>query len=380
METRPARKAKRTAVAVSSSTKRTSLKSQGSQSPSQLLSTNISLPQPPHTAALATHGAFLNKVRELAATSTEEAGDPESELETNAQYETRLTAITRQWEARAAIWTQIVSPERQALQRRFLWLLAYDDETRDDQFLAQVEAEDWSYGTASTYWSAVMKAMETVGMSIPPSHRLRAKLLGYMAKEEDPRRETQPMQLEQQQRIVAWLQDKHYNETCIALELAFTLGQRIGDVLKLQPGCATELHTPDMGVLLCVLFRRGKTTRRRQPFTLHIQRDTPLAAAFLQLQQLRRSQAPQVIPLMFDVDRVVRELKEALSNCDPSLCLLSIRKGGLQLMAISGATTSTLLHHSRHSSKEMLERYLGWGRVDLEAARQRFLGWQKSGS
>jgi hypothetical protein len=201
-----------------------------------------------------------------------------------------------------------------------------------------------------------------------------------MAKEEDPRRETQPMQLEQQQRIVAWLQDKHYNETCIALELAFTLGQRIGDVLKLQPGCATELHTPDMGVLLCVLFRRGKTTRRRQPFTLHIQRDTPLAAAFLQLQQLRRSQAPQVIPLMFDVDRVVRELKEALSNCDPSLCLLSIRKGGLQLMAISGATTSTLLHHSRHSSKEMLERYLGWGRVDLEAARERFLGWQKSGS
>jgi hypothetical protein len=54
------------------------------------------------------------------------------------------------------------------------------------------------------------------------------------------------------------------------------------------------------------------------------------------------------------------------------LNILSVRRGGLQMMALSGVSTATLLAHSRHRTKEMLEHYLDSGRLALTAVRELF--------
>jgi hypothetical protein len=67
-------------------------------------------------------------------------------------------------------------------------------------------------------------------------------------------------------------------------------------------------------------------------------------------------------------------IKDALLFCCPSVAynLLSIRRGGLQDMAQSGMSTAGLLHHSRHADEATLHRYLEWGKLALNPARERF--------
>ncbi len=64
-------------------------------------------------------------------------------------------------------------------------------------------------------------------------------------------------------------------------------------------------------------------------------------------------------------------LRQAIQEVDPELGLLSIRRGGLQHMTQLGASTSCLLHHSRHATIEMLEHYFEWGKWSLMACRER---------
>jgi hypothetical protein len=54
----------------------------------------------------------------------------------------------------------------------------------------------------------------------------------------------------------------------------------------------------------------------------------------------------------------------------PELSILSIRRGGLQRMALLGVSTECLLAHSRHKRRETLERYLDWGRLFLNPAKE----------
>lgn len=162
-------------------------------------------------------------------------------------------------------------------------------------------------------------------------------------------------------------------QALVAAELSFFLGQRIGDTLQLLSGACSRLQLPDLD-LLCVLYRRGKTTRRRQPFTVHTPYDMKLSRDLLGLQEA----TSRGKPLFPDVDRVATKIRDAIHQVAPQCCLLSLCKEGLQEMAIQGASIEVLLHHSRHSSVEMLDRYLPWGKLNLAAARSRFADGKKS--
>jgi hypothetical protein len=250
---------------------------------------------------------------------------------------------------------------------RFLPLLAItDDGDREETFDDVRDAEDWCGVTASKYWSAMTKAGEAVGWPLSFVVRVKGKLLACLAKEEEQKRPTVPLT---EGHMAAALRHMSDLQSEVAAT-AFILGQRTGDTLQLKAGCLSVVEDAATSAkFLAICYKRGKTVRRRQPYSVHLPEDSVLAKSLL-----LRQKGVQSGDLLFGndplstLDAVVRALKAQ----DPSYCALSIRKGGLQAMALHGVSEAAMLHHSRHTSLEMLNRYLGWGQVNLAAARERF--------
>lgn len=125
--------------------------------------------------------------------------------------------------------------------------------------------------------------------------------------------------------------------------------------------------------LLAVTFTKGKTTRRRDPYTLHLPALSTLATDLSSLQHVPGNAAGEDYELLFgDVGSAISAMKEALMQCSPCLSLLSIRRGGLQYLAQQGMSIPCLMHHSRHATEGMLMRYLEWGKWALDSARERW--------
>jgi hypothetical protein len=127
------------------------------------------------------------------------------------------------------------------------------------------------------------------------------------------------------------------NELAIATMVAFNLGQRIGDVMMLEKSRKGEILDPHSKA-------KGKTIRRRDPYTLHIPSTDALAPRLLALAKATPTSG------LFTTDKAsgLKQIRTALTTTNSNLCLLSIRRGGLQRMAQQGASTETLLAFSRH--------------------------------
>jgi hypothetical protein len=287
------------------------------------------------------------------------------------EYKLKLSDLQTRWRNRPKALRDSTSKSRQDLQYRFLVYVPLDDGTREEVFDEQREQDDWSYGTAKTYWSAMTKAMEAVGVPIHFTVRVKYKVLEFLANEEDPRRPTIPITQEEIDAVTEALRQTKKPWLAIAVQLAFFLGQREGDTLKLAPNCLTVIDDTFSGMkLLAIIFRRGKTTRRRQPFTLHVPMTMRLATDLISLAAERTAAKAEY--LFESGDTALPHIRTAIITVNPQLNILSIRRGGLQKMALEGASTATLLHHSRHSTKDMLDKYLNFGALSLDAARERF--------
>ncbi len=62
-------------------------------------------------------------------------------------------------------------------------------------------------------------------------------------------------------------------------------------------------------------------------------------------------------------EAVAKQVKAILKTAGHTLELRSIRRGGLQYMAVSGMPLEKILLFSKHRSMDMLMRYLDWGAV-----------------
>jgi hypothetical protein len=279
--------------------------------------------------------------------------------------------MTARWVARPPSLKLATTPEYQLGKMRQLELLAIEGEVeREEEFDRRMAYLNWDYSTAATYWSQVIKSAEDVQLPIPYSMRIKARLLRNLAQECAPGRPTKPISAEQVFAALPTLPP----DLRAAVALAFTLGQRMGDTMKLQVGCLSEvLDSASNTTFLAIQYRRGKTTRRRQPFSLHVPRQGHLASELLQLQQSGLENS-LLFPSAADPDKALSTIRSALQAIDSDLGILSIRRGGLQLLALSGASTEVLMHHSRHASIAMLERYLGFGLLHLHPCRMRYLG------
>lgn len=286
----------------------------------------------------------------------------------------RLAQLCKSWESRHPAYRYTTSTWQQT-QYRMLPLWVLDELELEEEFEARRDRNGWTYATASQYWSAMLAAAVAIGRAIPPALRAQGKVYSQLKKEEDPQRPTKPMSYHALSAICNGLE----TVTKTLLLTAFELGQRIGDTSKLRTSHITQLSDPATGLkLVCVGFRQGKTTRRRDPFTLHLLEGSPAGQAILQLAHSRRQEEYLFAPRE-QINVLLATLREEIKKEDAELTLLSIRRGGLQHMAMAGLSKSCLLHHSRHSSEALLDRYLEWGTWSLSAARERFadINWKE---
>lgn len=292
-------------------------------------------------------------------------------LSTEEQLQHQI--LLARWNSRPPSLKAATTPEYQREKLKKLELLCIADLVdREEEFDRRVNWLDWDYSTASAYWSQMVKLAEDVGVPVDHSMRVKGRVLNSLARENLPGRPTTPLLVQQLHSVLPLLP----LDLRLAVAVSFLLGQRMGDTLKLERGCLDTVTDISSGTtFLCLQYRRGKTTRRKQPFTLHLPRQYGIAQELLDLQQSGHPGTPLFLDSeKGDPERALNTIRTALHTVDGGLSVLSIRRGGLQHMAQLGASTETLLHHSRHSKQELLERYLSYGKLLLSAARERFVG------
>ena len=267
---------------------------------------------------------------------------------------TALQELSQKWRNRPKVRRSLSSLEYQKLQARFLFLGVVPEMFEDLR-----DEEQWSYTTTQTYFTAGLAAIQAAEMPIPAPLKLTSKLLTIMSKEEDAKRPTVPSTIAEINAASKMIP----KGAALALQATFALGQRLGDMFKLPPSnIGTMTDSLSNLVLTTIVFKKGKTIKRTQPYTLHL--DGTLGTELLEYTASCKGQ-----PFLFDLGFVQR-IREALHTVNPKLTILSIRRGGLQAMAQKGASIETILHHSRHVSTDTLMRYLEWGQVNLQHIRE----------
>lgn len=151
--------------------------------------------------------------------------------------------------------------------------------------------------------------------------------------------------------LQATLTAEPLQEKRIVLALMWSTAARVGDILALK--AEDLLLSPDS---LAVCIRRGKTTKRRGPYTVH----TTYAGDLPELQAWMAAHPQR----LFSVTPA--EMLLTFRLVDRRLEARSIRRGSLQSMAAAGVPIDTLLEFSGHTNAKSLLRYLLWGVVGEE--------------
>ena len=138
-------------------------------------------------------------------------------------------------------------------------------------------------------------------------------------------------------------------EMRLAVAACWCLAQRISDVLLWR---AQEIRLTNTGST-AITVREGKTIAHTGPYTLFLPAGSPIASQLLILAKYRQNG-----PLFKFCDN---NLLHALRTVSPKLERRSIRRGGAVAMANAGIELDVILEFTRHASKEMLFRYIGYG-------------------
>jgi integrase len=144
-----------------------------------------------------------------------------------------------------------------------------------------------------------------------------------------------------------------------AILLAWLAASRVGDVLQLKRS-NVNLSGNDLNVTFC----RGKTIRIREPYNV----PTKVSPSHRHiLEDLLANKRPS--DFLFHADSIMdrramgTQVRESLKLVDPRLTQPSLRIGALQLMAVNGVNVDVMLNFSGHTTKQMLYRYIGWGKL-----------------
>lgn len=134
----------------------------------------------------------------------------------------------------------------------------------------------------------------------------------------------------------------------------------LGWLTAARLGCVLQLRTEDLQFntdrSISITFRRGKGVRARGPYTVHA---TQLP---ISLHDMLHTYVETRAANIFGKEVKGEKLKLALRVVDKELEQRSIRRGALQLMALNGTPTTTLMRYSGHTRESTLLRYLDWGK------------------
>ena len=263
------------------------------------------------------------------------------------------------WEARHLSYTTF-SPAYIRHQRLMLWLADVPPQTRWEAFEEHCLTHRIAATTAFTYWTTWLSIQKALDLVSPHSDArvtriLRARSVTY------PVDFPQPLVVEHVRTLRAMYEQSHPMLTTLIV-VAWMLGQRFGDIIQLAT--SDVIFTEH---LVTITVRRGKVMATQPPFTLFLEPDSYPATSLRQLVSAAQSIAQLYICTASNaVDEraaVALMASTMLVTIDDSLELRSIRRGGLQHMAQEGIPLSAILNFSRHTSENMLLRYLNWGAI-----------------
>ena len=158
------------------------------------------------------------------------------------------------------------------------------------------------------------------------------------------------------------MRDKHLAEAC-ALSLCWYSAQRPCDTLLVRTAGLSSSN----GDQWKARFQEGKVIGKVEAYHIHFRVPNKKALEAIKKYHLSRKRGKH--KQLFEFASAYRRsqfltrIRQALREVDPSLELRSLRRGSLQTYAEAGVSESALLAYSRHTSVQMLRRYLGWEAV-----------------
>jgi integrase len=282
-----------------------------------------------------------------------------------APQQERCQQLILAWDSRAQAFKNSSQLPWQELQRKLLPLWVFTPERIEEILEARRTSQGWSYGTAGHYTAALLKSAIPLGIEKPQSLVVLAKIYQKKAFEEQQRRPTKALTAADAIAVTNLLDPV----AGALVKFSFLLGQRLSDAAKLQIHHIDHIVSKDREYTTFTFFR-GKTVARVQPYTLHIPSNHPV------MKDVKNCVGQRKTGPLFGSDddyvELATQIKSALIQVNPEYNILSIRRGGLQHMAEKGCSMRTLLHHSRHTTPDMLMRYLEWGKYALWEAHELF--------
>jgi hypothetical protein len=267
--------------------------------------------------------------------------------------------MQKAWDTRSAVFKEF-SVGHLRLQERFLFLLEVGAEKRILWFKRLAEERRWAPGTKATYWANVCGMMSVLGGKASPAELKYQKQVEAAAAAATPSNRPS-LSVEGMQKL--WSVG---HELCLPMAVAWTLGQRVSDVLLLRP-----VDVSVKGTYVVLTFRRGKVIAHIGPYVLFLSHNSVLGKAIWTLSESKSTNREQ---LLWEDDKEVIRLLLAEVGMGDRRCL---RRGGLQRMAEMGLSVEELLSFSKHREVKCLMKYLEHGASVMRLADLQSLATSK---
>ena len=254
--------------------------------------------------------------------------------------------LMSRWSFRASAYRRSGS-EFQSVQLRFLPFAQLHPLLRFDVFNTISEQKAWRWSTRETYWGTIISMLRVCQIPICDHDGKNLAYLKAKAQTELP--STAPPMLE----IHIFM--LRVDKISLLIIITFFLGQRISDM-----AIAQLPHIRVMGHFIAITLVEGKVIPRIGPYTLFISSSTFYGQAMLHLMQQRAGEKFLWEPGTL-AEATVRLHEMGLEN-------RSVRRGGLQQMAMLRWPPHVILRFSKHVDEPMLMKYLGHGQVVLHDA------------
>ena len=279
--------------------------------------------------------------------------------------------LQEEWKKILALWGErsrmfgFLSERFTKTQQMLLPLLLCPAQKRTEVFLQLAGNAKLRFSTMKTYAVALKTATDACGLPQPADvGRLHKYLEAQEGAEMAQNRQcANPEDVKQWTTNMTIALGTEGAVLAAIVWLTFLLGQRLSDVVRLQARSLTTFPRHRS-----VTFFEGKVVPKIGPFSVNFKTPSPtsqLAIAWEQLQHVAQSQA-------LPTDYLVQNPKMAQEKIVSFITkdVRSLRRGGLTMMALSGATMEQLLIFSKHASEKMLMKYILHGAALAQQAEE----------
>lgn len=250
--------------------------------------------------------------------------------------------MLQKWAARSSVFKEY-SQQYLNTQANMLYFAELQPEERITRFKELTKNRRWAESTQSTYWNSLFRCLHILGVTPTAAEQHFRRQLDGRAQASIP--SNRPALSEAG---MTWLWGTQA-PMVVPMAVAWSLGQRISDVLLLRKG---DVHLQQQNVVLT--FRRGKVVRYIGPFVQFVPEKSAIGEAIMKAVSMTTEGGDLLwIERNNEIGRSLLEVGHRDRRC--------LRRGGLQHMAGLGLSPAELLEFSKHSTLKMLMRYLDHG-------------------